>query len=221
MRAGRLIGRRGAVVAGLGLLAVRPAAAALSVPPQRGLAFRLVRFGSVIGEHRVAFSPDDDELTVHIAVDAQVSLFGVPLVRYHHQAVEKWREGRLWSLAAETQKNGKREWMKASRDSGTLVVEGSQTARYAAPAEAIGTSYWNKRMLEGPMISLEDGVLLRPKVALHRDETIRLASGAPLVADHYALSGAFVADVWYDASRTWAGFAVPVADGSTVRYERL
>ena len=104
---------------------------------------------------------------------------------------------------------------------GALIVEGSQTARYVAPGGAIGTSYWNQRMLEGPMISLEDGVLLRPKVALHRDETIRLASGAPLIADHYALSGAFAVDVWYDTSRTWAGLAFSVADGSTVHYERL
>ena len=45
---------------------------------------------------------------------------------------------------------------------------GSGTEHYIAPEQAIGTTYWNRRMVNGPMISLEDGVLLRPDVALHR-----------------------------------------------------
>jgi hypothetical protein len=42
-----------------------------------------------------------------------------------------------------------------------------------------------------------------------------------IAADHYALSGAFAVDLWYDAAATWAGMAMTVVDGSEVRYERL
>ena len=76
-------------------------------------------------------------------------------------------------------------------------------------------------MLDGPMISLEDGVLLSPKVADLRMENVRLASGKIIPADHYNLSGAFDVDLWYDEQRTWAGMAMTVVDGSEVRYERL
>ena len=102
-----------------------------------------------------------------------------------------------------------------------LLVQGSRTPAYVAPPAAAGTTYWNKHVLDGPMISLEDGVLLAPKIAVQRNETIRLASGMSIAADRYSLSGAFDVDLWYDRADAWAGLAVVVADGSTVHYERL
>ena len=58
-----------------------------------------------------------------------------------------------------------------------MEVTGSKTERYVAPEPAGSTSYWNKRVLDRPMISLEDGVLLRPKVEARPPDTIALASG--------------------------------------------
>jgi hypothetical protein len=68
---------------------------------------------------------------------------------------------------------------------------------------------------------MEDGVLLRPKIAPLSAETIPLASGGTITALRYDLSGSFNVDVWYDRSDTWASLAFTVADGSEVRYERL
>jgi Family of unknown function (DUF6134) len=199
----------------------RQAAAALPVPPGGTLAFRLLRHGSEIGRHTLSFATRDDIVTVTVAVDAVVSFINIPLVRYQHRVLETWQGDRLISLTGETDKNGQHEWVNAHRTAEGLVVLGSKTARYVAPEPAIGTSYWNRRMLEGAMISLEDGVLLRPKVTLRRAETVKLASGNTTAADHYNLSGAFNVDVWYDAADTWASLAFSVADGSTVHYERL
>ena len=81
--------------------------------------------------------------------------------------------------------------MSAERTDEGLVVAGSQTKRYVAPDTAIPTSYWNKRMLDGPMISLEDGVLLLPKVTALQAERVRTASGNEIPANHYTLTGAF------------------------------
>jgi hypothetical protein len=215
-----MIGRRAVVFAGAAALA-RPAAADLPVPAGNTLAFRLIRHGSEIGRHTLTFEPRGDALTVRVAVDAQVTLLSIPLVRYRHRAVETWQGGTLVGLTGESDKNGQREWMKAGRTSEGLVVLGSRTARYVAPDPALGTTYWNRRMLDAPMISLEDGVLLRPTVAVSRQEAVRVASGDAVAADHYSLRGAFDADVWYDRRETWVGLAIPVADGSEVHYERL
>jgi hypothetical protein len=204
----------------MGLIA-RPASAALPVPPADSLAFRLVRHGSEIGRHTLTFDRQDNALTVRVAVDVLVTVFSIPIVRYTHRAVEIWQNGMLVSLDAETDKNGDRQWARARRTESGLEVAGSRTDRYLAPEAAIATSYWNKRMVDGPMISLEDGVLLRPTVALSRAETIRLACGEKIAADHYNLSGAFDIDVWYDSADTWAGLAFDVPDGSNVHYERL
>ena len=214
-----MIGRRAAFSVGVAI-AARWAAAALPVPPGRRLAFRLIRYGSEIGRHSLTFERRDDALTVHVAVDALVSFISIPIVRYTHRVAETWQGGILAGLSGETNKNGQREWVNAGRTSEGLVVLGSRTSRYIAPDAACGTSYWNKRMLDGPMISLEDGVLLRPKVVMSGDETIRLASGSPIEAHHYNLSGEFDVDLWYDQSDTWVGMSFTVADGSNVHYER-
>ena len=219
MRPARVIGRRAALLAGAGL-AARPAAA-VAVPPGAALAFRLVRHGSDIGRHTLSFDRQGDALTVRAEVQALVSLLSVPIVRYSHHAIETWQGGKLAGLTGETVKNGQHEWVSARRNGEGLVVDGSRTARYMAPEAAIGTTYWNRRMVDGPMISLEDGVLLRPRIELHPAETIRLASGGMITADHYNLSGAFDADVWYDQTGTWASLGFDAADGSNIRYERL
>jgi len=209
-------GRRSVLLAGLGL-----AGGALPVPKSNAVAFRLIRHGSEIGRHTVTFERRADSLAVQINVDVLVTLISIPIVRYTHRASETWRGDALYALTAETDKNGDHQRMSAQRSDEGLVVTGSKAARYVAPAAALPTSYWNKRMLDGPMISLEDGKLLRPKVEDRGSEDIRNAAGATIKATHYNLSGAFDVDVFYDQSDAWASLAVTVADGSEVRYERL
>jgi hypothetical protein len=197
------------------------AAVALPVPSGGSLAFRMVRHGIEIGTHALTFSHDGEMLTVRIVVDALVTFASIPIARYSHRGVETWRDATLVQLTGDTDKNGTRNWVRAQRTDEGLVVLGSQTKRYISPESAIPTSYWDKRMLDGPMISLEDGVLLSPKVADLRMESVRLASGQMISADHYSLTGAFAVDLWYDEQRTWAGMAMTVVDGSEVHYERL
>lgn len=199
----------------------RPASATLPVPPGDILAFRLIRHGSEIGRHTLTFEAEGDTLTVHIAVDALVTLLSLPIVHYTHRVTEVWQDGMLAGVTGETDKNGQHEWVNARRGPEGLVVLGSKTKRYVAPEPAGSTSYWNKRLLDGPMISLEDGVLLRPRVVEEHADNIKLASGGTIPADHYNLSGAFRVDLWYDRSDTWASLGLPAADGSYVHYERL
>lgn len=218
-----MIGRRALLVASLCAASkaeIRPAAA-LPVPPNGLLAFRLMRHGEEIGHHTLSFERAGDILTVRTEVTARVTLLSIPIVNYRHQVVETWRGETLISVTGETNKNGQHEWVKASRGGEGLVVTGSKTERYLAPEPARAATYWNRHVLDGPMISLEDGVLLRPKVAMIRTENIPLASGGTIPADRYNLSGPFAVDLWYDQSNTWASLALTAIDGSTVRYERL
>jgi hypothetical protein len=202
-------------------MSARTAVAALPVPAGDMLAFRLVRHGEEIGRHMVMFEPQGDNLTVRITVEARVTLLSIPIVHYTHKVVETWQAGRLAAVTGSTDKNGRNEWVNARRSAEGLVVQGSRTSEYIAPDQAIGTSYWNKHMLDGPMISMEDGVLLHPKITQLPREAIPLASGTKVEASHYNLSGSFNVDVWYDDSDKWAGLAFSVADGSDIHYERL
>ena len=215
-----MIGRRAVLLAGAGAIA-RPAAAALPVPPGDRIAFAMIRHGNDIGRHVLTFERDGDTMTVHVTVDAQVAFLSIPIVRYTHRATEIWNGDTLVSLNGQTNRNGDHQWMNAHRTDDGLAVLGSGTAPYIAPPSALGITYWNKHQLDVPMIGMDDGILQRPKVAFRETENIPLAAGGTVAADHYNLSGAFFADVWYDRSDAWAGFSFPIADTSVIHYERL
>jgi hypothetical protein len=193
----------------------------LPVPPSRALAFRLVRHGTPIGSHTLDFTTEDETLTVRIAADVLFTFGPIPLVRYSHRNTEVWRGGRLASLDAQTDKNGRLLHMSAHRTPAGLQVEGSGAAPYIAPEDALPTTYWNPRMLDGPMIGVQDGMLVHPRVTEKPIEPIRLASGAETEARCYSLTGDLDLDLWYAANRDWMSMRFSVADGSVIMYERL
>jgi len=206
----------GIVTAGMGR-----APESSSVPASGSLVFRLVRNGTRIGTHAVVFQHLPNGMDVHVGVNALVSLGPIPFVRYTHSNREMWRNGRLGSVTAQTDKNGDALNMRAWRAAADLRVEGSGTAPYVAPDDALPTTYWNPRMLDGPMIGTQDGALVRPRVAAAGNERIRLASGEAIATRCYELSGDLELALFYDMAGLWAGMSFTVADGSTVRYERL
>lgn len=220
----RMIGRRGLLRAGA-LLVAPPAlaaeAATLPVPSGDALGFRLVRHGSDIGRHLLGFTRQGDQLIVRISVDALVTFASIPIVRYTHRGVETWQGATLVALAGNTDRNGERNWMTATRTAEGLEIHSSKFARAVAPADTTGITYWNRHMLDGPMVSLEDGVLARPKITPRGPERVQLASGAAVPAEAYNLKGTFDVDVAYDMSQTWASLSFTAVDGSEIRYERL
>jgi Family of unknown function (DUF6134) len=215
-----MISRRTLLLAGATLVACR-AEAGSPIPRSDSLGFRIMRHGSQIGTHSIVFERDGDLLKVRTSIDVLVTFLSIPLARYENRSTETWQGTTLVELAGETKKNGERGCMNAHRTGEGLVVVGSQTKSYIAPESATPASYWNMRMLNGPMISLEDGVLSSPKVADLKTDSIRLASGLKIPATHYNLSGHVDADIWYDDAETWAAMMLTVVDGSEVHYERL
>ena len=218
-----MIGRRGMLGLALGFAGfqeTRPAAAVL-VPPVGALAFRLIRNGSTIGRQTLSFERQGDTLIVRVVVDLRVEFLSIPVFRYTQRVVEIWRGDTLTSLTGETDKNGEHDWVNAHPTSGGLEVLGSKTERYFAPELAGTTAYWNKCTLDAPLISLEDGALLRPQLTVSRSEIVRVGNGDRIPADRYSLSGPFNIDLWYDQAETLAGAAMKVVDGSIVRCERL
>ena len=198
-----------------------PGAASLPVPPSGSLGFRVMRYGSAIGTHTLNFQENGDTLTVEIAADVLFTLGPIPLVRYTHRNTEVWRNGRLASLEAHTDRNGRELYMSAQRIAAGLQVQGSGTGPYIAPEDALPTTYWNARMLRVPMIGTQDGILVHPKVTEKPTGPVRLASGAEASAHCYSLTGDLDLDLWYTGDGNWMSMRFTVADGSVINYERL
>jgi hypothetical protein len=220
-----MIGRRGLLLAGGGLViaqgVIARGADALPVPAGDELAFRVMRHGNDIGRHQLTFARQGEALNVRIAVDVLVTFLSIPLARYTLRATESWQGTTLIGLSGQTTKMGSHQWMNAQRTGEDLVVTGSKTARYVAPPHSMGITYWNKRLLDGPMISMEDGVLALPKVTPLGPQKTRLASGATITTSGYNVKDSFDVDVCYDQGNTWASLTLTAVDGSEILYERL
>lgn len=198
-----------------------PGLASLPIPDSRSIAFQLIRYGTAIGTHTLDFRVTGDKLDVDIAVNVVLYLGPIPLVRYTHRAVETWQGGRLTALTGHTNRNGTEMYMSAHRVADGLWVEGSGTRPYIAPIDALPTTYWNARMLRGPMIGTQDGGLVHPKVTPKGVQPVKLVSGVERPATCYSLTGDLDLDLWYDAESRWMSMRFSVADGSTISYERL
>lgn len=217
----RMIARRALLLAGASVVTRQSARAALPVPASNTLAFRVMRHGSAIGTHVLTFRDNGDALEVDIAADVVVRFGPIPLVRYVHHAREFWRGDRLIGVAGRTNRNGRNLQMEAERTTGGLAVQGSGTTPYVAPDNALPTTYWNPRMLLGPMIGTQDGMLVHPVVTPCATDLIRVASGAQIPARRCQLSGDLALELWYDEGDTWAGMRFSADDGSTITFERL
>ncbi len=214
-----MIGRRSLLASAAGLLAI-PRAGALPVPATNRLEFRILRKGSLIGTHALRFTGAGRDLTVEVTADIAIGLGPIAFFRYRHRATERWQDGRVVSVDAETNDNGTIERMTARRDGASLVAEGSKAPRYTAPPNASPATHWNRRMLEGPLINTQDGQLMRPSVTVVGSGEVPTAEGGKLRADHVTLRGDADLDTWYDATPTWVGLRFTAKDGSVVEYRR-
>jgi len=141
--------------------------------------------------------------------------FGPIIVyRYHYQALEIWRGDDLMSVRSRTDDDGTVDHVDASRSGDSLIVSGSKSGRYTAPARAIAATHWNEAELDRPMINPQNGDLMRfDRRDLGRE---RLNSG--LEARHVALTGYATLDLWYDEAKRWCALRAVATDGSIIDY---
>jgi len=217
-----MISRRSLILgAGAFLCTGRAIAEPYVIPAGNSLAFRVLRNDSEIGTHALEFEGDTENLTVRVTVGLAVGLGPITLFRYTHHATEIWRDGRVFSLEAETDDDGKLCKVHGVRTDDGFVVEGTKASRYVAPEDALPATHWNRRMLDGPMINTQYGDLMRPTVTPMGAELVPEASGGEIRAEHFALTGDAMLDTWYDEKSSWAALTFKASDKSEIRYARL
>lgn len=180
------------------------------------LSFKVLRDGSQIGHHRIAFEQIGDELHVDVAVDLEVSLAFITLFRYEHRTKEVWRDGRLISLESQTNDDGEEYRVSARSTAEGLMVEGAD-GRFLAPAGILPTTYWHPDTVEqDTLLDTQHGRLLSVSSTPKGTDVIEAAS-AQLPAERFALEGDLEADLWYDPSGDWMKIAFSVR-GSDIDY---
>jgi len=196
-----------------------PASQTTGIPAFRRLEFSVFRNGNPLGRHEVAFSDRNGDLVVDISVDYPVKFGPLTFFRYKLRGRETWSKGVLASARAQTDNNGKREYMSANRDGEALIVEGSRARRARTPLDCSIATHWNIAQLDGPMINPQDGSLLRFSVKTMGLSKLLDAKGAARIARRYALNGESPLELWYEDPGVWVGLRAKAFDGSVISYE--
>lgn len=208
------LSRRTVVAMGVALFGAPRAAAAGS------LAFAVFRNGVRVGEHQMTFSGPAEDVAVRTEVSLLVKLGPVPVYRYTHRALERWRGGRFSSLETTTNGNGRVQTVSARREADAVTIEASG-GRIRAPAAALPLTHWKAAALSGPLFNPQEGKLLRLTARRVGVEQVKLASGALIPATRWSLRGESQIDNWYDQGGAWAALRGRLVDGSTMEYRRL
>ena len=199
--------------------ALLPRPVQAGIPTNRRLTFDVSRNDKPIGAHLVTFEPAADGMDVTVAVDFVVRWAGLVFYRYSLRGSETWRGDVLMAAHGETNDDGTRHAMRATRRNGRLVVEGTNGPTYTAPAQSIVSSHWNPAQLAAPMINIQDGELLAFQIDPKGRGTIT-ARGRQVEADHFALTGKASLELWYDRQNVWSKLLAVSWDGSQIEYRQ-
>ena len=202
------------------LLACKEQASALTVPKNGRLAFEIWRKGSQIGTHTLDFVQKDGALTITIAVRIAVFFGPIRLFHYTMDGVEQWTDGQIFHIETITNDDGKADHMRADRTTAGLMVQGTGTATYLAPPNALPATHWNIAELNGPWINPQNGKLDHPHIVSLGEEMVTLANSGMARGEHYRVSGDVSLDLWYGTDKSWLSLSFTGKDGSIIRYLR-
>ena len=204
--------------AGIGQAQGVPATPLPLCPVADGMAatYDIVRSGSVIGRHTLAFAQRGANLTVTITVEANLYALGIRVYHYEHRGREVWHDGRMLSMDTRTVDDGAVKQVSAVFDPARGVWGGTTGATPVA-GPLMASSFWNSGTVrQSRFLDDETGAVNAVQVTPAGQETLTL-NGRPVPASRFELAGNTSGSVWYDRQGCWvrALFKSPV-DGSVI-----
>lgn len=209
--------RRAVLALVLAFSVVATASAADALPYGSSISFIAYRNGEPIGRHTVTFEKDGTQLKVSTSIDLAVKFAGFTAYRYTHRAQEVWAGESLVSLTSQTNDNGTRHDVSASREGGTIVVNHDRT-QSRLPGGVLPTSHWNiEQVRHSVLLNTQKGTEARVQIVQGPRETVKTSSGT-VPATRYSYTGDVKMDQWFDDRGRWVKTSFKASDGSTIEY---
>jgi hypothetical protein len=204
------------------VLAAWPAAAAsndlalATFPPAGRLDYKVVREGDDIGTQSVEFIRNGDHLTVRTHVNIVVTVLGIPVFRFTHEAEEQWQKGQLTAFKSKSNDDGEPRDVALKLDGDRL--RGTYNGRTLdLPASLIPASLWRPDTVQQTV--LLDPIKGRDRQVAVTDKGVEKLKirGQVLDAHHYAMTGQIVRDIWYGPDGQIVQVHFPAKDGSQIQ----
>jgi hypothetical protein len=180
--------------------------------------FRVLLDGREIGRHRYTLQGAGAGVELRSEAQFDVRVLFISAYRYVHEAVERWQDGCLQSLASRTVTNGERIAVTAESRGGTLSVQ-RPAGRAEYPGCVLSFAYWDPRILEaGRLLNSQTGELVPVQVTPRGTETVTVRGRATAATRHRLTGPDLTIDLWYADGR-WVALEALTDGGRVLRYE--
>jgi hypothetical protein len=183
-------------------------------------AFRVLLDGNEVGRHTFRLTALAEERELRSNAKFDVRFLSLPVYRYAHEAVERWRGDCLQTLVARTNANGERIEVAAEARSGRLAV--SREDRREEHAGCIMSfAYWNPAILKANrLLNSQTGELVSVTVSPQGTEQLTVRGRAVLSHRHRISAPNLTIDLWF-AGEQWVALEAPASGGRRLRYELI
>lgn len=179
--------------------------------------FDVFRKGSPVGTHEVTFRRDGEDIIVDTRFEVSIKILIIPVYSYLYTSKERWRDGKLISLTAETNDNGDISDVQVERVNGSLVLTGSG-GKFTAPGNLYPTTHWNSGVIGSTqVINTITGKINNVELRDRGLKTVTTKHGE-LQATLFSYEGDLTTEVWYDSSGKWVKMRFPGNDGAMIEY---
>lgn len=186
----------------------------------RHLEFDVYLDESRIGSHRFEIRGDADGVReVRSEAEFDVKFLFFTAFRYRHENQERWVDGCLAELDADTNSNGKMISVSGERTDGNFIVQ-RPGEKDALPRCVMTFAYWNPAFLDQPrLLNPQTGEYLDVEVEKVGTETIGV-NGEKQRTDRYRVRARGVdVNIWYTQDKRWVALESTVKGGRRIRYE--
>ncbi|MEO5701928.1 MAG: DUF6134 family protein [Casimicrobiaceae bacterium] len=210
---------RRTVVATLALGSVLAWSSAWASPTTWNFAVELD--GKSIGTHRFTLRDHGGHRELVSAARFRVTLLGIPVYRYSHDATEQWQGNCLTALRAHTDDNGQVSAVEAGPGAnGALQVQrGGTTA--ALEGCVMSFAYWNPRILtQRRLLNAQTGAYEDVRLQPLPEASVRV-HGVEVPARGFRITAAGKPiDLWYSKDDEWLALDTVVDGGRRMRYRQ-
>ena len=159
--------------------------------------FTVLKDGSPVGQHRIAFDREGGRVEIREATEIEVRLAMIPIYRFEHQGREIWENGRPVRIDATTNDNGEKFSIavRRIRHGYTRMVNG-RVEKFDESSNVL--AFWNKDVVNHrDFFSAIDDKTLKVSFEFLGREKIAVA-GRKLDVEHYRMVGDEERDLWFD-----------------------
>jgi len=180
--------------------------------------FDIIRNGSRVGSHNVAFEESGDALSVVTDFQLEVGALFITFFELTYRSEALWRNGQLVSLSARTDQNGDISNVEATLADGQLRGRGPN-GQFSAPLGIYPTNHWNAGVQDSTqLINTITGRVSDVRLVSLGVEQVQTERGV-VEATRYKYEGAIENEVWYDPQGRWVRMQFPGGDGSLIELQ--